>query len=247
MIDAQRWQQLITSSFTLFEGIFDFTFGLYCRGKVRDDITNKFEQFRAEFWCQQHHWYTECVLSGHSAVIYTVPYVSHAYRLTTSSERYSTKPWKDAHLFDAVTDLTLSWETTQEKDPVAYFSNVTSLTFEATLGNTKQDVVQIESLQATMNFDRLTHLDISSCASVEASWLSAICTRATRLSSIELDPHTFSMLVDDQALSDSFKTMIRRLHIYKNGHHSFNDSRAVEQLCVAFPLLEQLDVLHRPC
>jgi hypothetical protein len=60
IVDASRWQRLITTSLPLLD-VFKFKFSV--RLQYDDnDIVDKFQQFRSDFWHQQHHWYTEYVL-----------------------------------------------------------------------------------------------------------------------------------------------------------------------------------------
>jgi hypothetical protein len=82
MIDAYRWENLITSSLPQL-AIFKFKFSC----SYEDDILRKFEQFQTHFWHEEHHWYTdyecdtECKSLDYSAQIFTVPYISNTYVL----------------------------------------------------------------------------------------------------------------------------------------------------------------------
>jgi len=244
MIDAHRWEQLIKSSLK-FLNVFQFIFGLYCRGNARNDIVDKFKQFQNDFWCKQHQWYIEYVLDANSAVIYTIPYISDTYRLAQSTEIYSNKLINNLSTFDNVTDLTLCCEATAEKYSF-YFPNVRSLKLESTFANSKQDdnhtlrTEHIKSLKTIVNLYNLKHLDISSCFAIETSSLLEIFTTAPQLSSITLNPFILSTLFNDDELCIYLKTMIKQLNIYKHGRNSFNNSNEVEQLCELFSNLEQL-------
>jgi hypothetical protein len=240
MIDAYQWEYLIKSSLPYLK-IFQFTFGLYCRGKVRNDIVEKFKQFQNDFWCKQHQWFIEYVLDTNSAVIYTVPYTSNTYRLTLCSNKLI----NNFHTFDNVTDLTLCYEATREKC-VYYFSNVVSLKLETTFVGSKQNdnhilrIEYIKSITMIINFYNLKHLDISSYFAIETSSLLEIFKQTSQLSSITINPFILSTLFDDEELCNYLNKMIKKMNIYKFGHDSFNNSNEVEQFCEIFSNIEQL-------
>jgi hypothetical protein len=125
MIDPYRWEDLIKTSLPHLK-TFRFIFGLYCRGKVRNDVIDKFKQFQNDFWFKQHQWFNEYVLDKNSAVIYTLPYPSNTFRLKFSTEKYSNPLIRYMNPFDNVTDLTVCNGVVTEKYDY-YFSNVTSL------------------------------------------------------------------------------------------------------------------------
>ena len=57
IINASRWEQLITSSLPHLTK-FRFSFGLF----DRNEIVRKYENFQTNFWIKKHQWYTECLL-----------------------------------------------------------------------------------------------------------------------------------------------------------------------------------------
>jgi hypothetical protein len=241
MINADQWEYLIRSSLPYLK-VFHFTFGLYCRGKIRDDIIEKFKQFQTDFWCKKHQWFIEYVFDINSAVIYTVPYVSNTYRLTLPSGRYSNLLGDDIRRFDNVRDLTVCYEARKEKC-TDYFSNVRKLKLKI---NSKQDENQIleleyvQSLEIIINFCYLKHLDISAYFAIETSSLIEICKQASQLSSITINPWILSTLFDDHELCDYLNKMIKKLNVYKFGQNSFKNSNEVEQFCKKFSNIEQL-------
>jgi len=240
MIDAYQWEYLIKSSLSYLK-IFQFTFGLYCRGKIRNDIVEKFKQFQNDFWCKQHQWFIEYVLDSNSAVIYTIPYMPNTYRLTLCSNKLI----DNFHKFDNVTDLILCYEAAREKC-FSYFSNVTSLKLETTFIGSKQDddhilrIKYIKSLKMIFNFYNLKHLDISSYFTIETSSLLEIFKQTSQLSSIKMNPFILSTLFDDNELCNYLNKMIKKLNIYKFGQDSFNNLNEVEQFCKIFSNVEQL-------
>lgn len=62
MSDADKWEQLITSSLPCLN-TFKFIFSL-STVSVEYDFIIKYERFQTDFWQKQHHWFTEYVISG---------------------------------------------------------------------------------------------------------------------------------------------------------------------------------------
>ncbi|CAF3874953.1 unnamed protein product, partial [Rotaria sp. Silwood1] len=95
-------------------GIFNYIY------KPNDNhIEDKFIQFQTDFWIKQHQWYTECSLSNHSALIYTVPHMLNFYTLELDSNRY----WNQLiNTFNNMKNLTL-YHTTIRESCGHYFSN----------------------------------------------------------------------------------------------------------------------------
>jgi hypothetical protein len=244
MIDAYQWERLIITLLPQLK-IFQFAFGLYCRGKVRIGIIEKFKQFQNAFWCKQHQWYIEYVLDSNSAVIYTIPYAGNAYRLTFSTEKHSNQLINNLNTFDNVKDLTLCNGAISEKC-YYYFSNVTSLKLESTIVSSRPDddhrlrTKDIKPLQMIVNLYNLKHLDISSYFAIETSSLSEILKQSSQLSSLTINPFILLTLFNDSELCNYLNKMITKLDIYKFGLNSFNNPKEIEQFCEIFSNLEQL-------
>ncbi|CAF1137981.1 unnamed protein product [Adineta steineri] len=244
MIDAHRWEKLIQSSLHSLNS-FQFTFGLFCRGKVRHDIIDKFKEFQNDFWCKQHKWYIEYILDSNSAVIYTIPYISNTYRLTRCTAKDSIKLINNSSVFDNVTNLTMCCEAIAD-NCYYYFSNIRSLKLESTFINLMHDddnilkAKHIESLMKIVNLYNLTYLDISSCSIIETYSLLQIFRKASNLSSMTIDPYILSIMFNDNELCNYLKKMIKKLNIHKYGHNSFGNLNEVEQFCKIFSNLEQL-------
>lgn len=236
MIDAYQWKYLIKTSLIYLKK-FQFTFGLFCRGKKRDDMVEKFQQFQTDFWSKEHQCLIEYVLDSNSAVIYTVPYISNIYRLTLCTHQMI----DNIHRFDNVKDLTLSYEILKNKYSY-YFSNITSLKLETTGVNLKEDenYEYIQSLKTLVNFYNLKHLDISSYFTIETCLLREIFKQALQLSSITINPSILSVLFDDYILCNYLNKMIKKLNIYKFGQNSFNSLNEMKQFCEIFANIEQL-------
>jgi hypothetical protein len=106
IVDACRWRKLINTSLPLLD-VFKFKFSL----DIEDEdhvIVDKFQQFQTKFWYQQHHWYTEYILTKSRALIYTIPYILNEYEITSDTRRYFNKSFNNTIAFAKVTDLTLN-------------------------------------------------------------------------------------------------------------------------------------------
>jgi hypothetical protein len=75
IVDAERWQHLISSSLHYLD-IFNFKFSIMIDENC-NYILNKFQQYQTDFWHKQHQWYTNYDLHSDSDIIfiYTIPYV----------------------------------------------------------------------------------------------------------------------------------------------------------------------------
>ncbi|CAF1548570.1 unnamed protein product [Didymodactylos carnosus] len=86
IIDACRWQHLITSSLPFLD-VFKFMFSVLFLSEIYD-IGNRLLPFQSDFWHQQHHWYIECAFSNERILIYTTPYLSNEYFLQSYTKIY---------------------------------------------------------------------------------------------------------------------------------------------------------------
>ncbi|CAF1448521.1 unnamed protein product [Didymodactylos carnosus] len=79
LVDACQWEDLISSSLPSLK---NFKFRIYYyHGNNKNGLEERFKQFQSDFWCKQHHWYTEYELSNYEALIYTIPYIFSIYAL----------------------------------------------------------------------------------------------------------------------------------------------------------------------
>ncbi|CAF3802779.1 unnamed protein product [Rotaria sp. Silwood1] len=83
-----NWQNLIITSLPYLN---NFEFKFICSCKDDNTIINKFEQFQTSFWQEQHFWNTEYILNNDLAYIFTIPYSSNTYVLTSSTNRFYKK------------------------------------------------------------------------------------------------------------------------------------------------------------
>ncbi|CAF4139736.1 unnamed protein product [Adineta steineri] len=84
MFDANLWEQLIR---ILLPHLitFNFKFGYIYKDQY-NIILNKFQ---TNFWQKQYNCFTEYMTDKQSIFIYTIPYISNKFRLTSSTTRYN--------------------------------------------------------------------------------------------------------------------------------------------------------------
>ena len=233
MIDADRWESLITSSLPSLQ-IFKFIFGYY---REKDNYTF-FDKFQTDFWHKQHHWYTEYSSNFCFEFIYTIPYLSNIFSLKLHTNRYSQK----SNVFDNVTNLTLSHKAILNKCGY-YFANITSLKL-ITASQDYQPVLKIENIQiikTVVKLFYLKHLDISVYDSLSTpSVLLEIIRKAPQLSSLAINPRGLVSLFNDNKLCKYLSGMIKKIDICKFNEISFKNTDEIEQFCRIFSNIEQL-------
>jgi hypothetical protein len=233
IIDASQWQHFISYELphlNIFK--FKFTCRYFTRNKT---IEKKFKEFQSDFWCIQHHWYTEYSLSKNSASIYTIPYISNRYELTPYTERYCNEFTNNVNVFDNVTDLIVVHDAITEKCQ-HYFSHVNSLTLvdfsifnEDTLG-------EIQLLKIVVNLFNIKHLTIKNTY----EWripshflLTEILKETPQLSSLNINQHIFKSFIKNDELCDYLNKKIKILDV--NGCLD-----EIEEFCEMFSNVEQL-------
>lgn len=232
LTNANHWECLIRNVLHNLKS-FQFIFGSYCRGSLRDVTIKQLKCFQTPFWFDEHQWFTECVVDTHSVVIYTVPYADNVYRLTLSTEKYSNMPnGNRLHTFDRVSDLTVCSNIIEEQSPRDFFANITQLKLDRS--NSHQltyDYVQL--LKEFLSFNHVKHLDISAYDTIELSAVKDIFQLAPKLFSLTFHPSIWLMLSDDEQLCEYFTRQITVLNVSLN-------QIDVKQLCRVFANLEQL-------
>ena len=155
MIDAFRWQQLITCSLSNLQ-IFKLKFGVYGPRK-NNDILRKFEQFQNDFWIKEHQWDSEYSLTDHSAFLYTIPYLVDSKSIPLHSIRY----FNHINTFDNVRELNISDQDITQQCQY-YFSNVTLLRIISLhkILNKDQEENFVSSLKRIVNLSNIEHIDI---------------------------------------------------------------------------------------
>jgi hypothetical protein len=243
-IDACEWEDLIASSLP-YLNVFKFYFEWVPMNRTKNEINNKFKQFQSDFWCKQHHWYTEYSLSPEKVSIYTIPYIFDSYILQPNTDRYSNQMMNNIISFDNIKDLTVVPSAITEKCQY-HFSYVTSLTFhysdvvsERNLFLTMQD---IKHLKTIVNLSHVKHLDIQVCYNLGieiASVLTEILKEALELSSLEIHSIVLHELFNDDEFCKCLNRMIKKLYI--SGYSRLWDtSKQMNRFCEVLSNLEEL-------
>jgi hypothetical protein len=217
-VNAGRWQRLITTSLPLLD-VFKFKFSVRIRNDD-NDIVDKFQQFRSDFWHQQHQWYTEYVLDDDRALIYTVPYMSNKYVIRPYATRCSGGSINHVNTFANVTDLTLCPEAMIDSSEF-HFPNVKSLELANDDDDNDDDraypffkTKHIQCLKTIVNLCNITHLDISmGCRLKSSSVLLHLLQEMPYLSSLKSTKNSLFPLLNNSALSECFNKMIKKLDI----------------------------------
>jgi hypothetical protein len=88
------------------------------------------KKFQTSFWPEEHRWYIEYSVSRDCVHVYTIPFISKTFSLTSNIERHYDGLTNNSNAFDNVTNLIIRAEVLGEKCD-NYFSNVTSLEIDA--------------------------------------------------------------------------------------------------------------------
>jgi hypothetical protein len=240
MIDAYRWEHLITSSLPQLT-IFKFHFRIY----PSDNILDKFQKFQSEFWQEQHHWFVEYKLHKDLADIYTIPYISNTFIIRPHTNRYCNESINNANIFDNVSDLILCKGALTLNDSY-YFPNVTSLSLGETIyfEDIEDDCLKIEHidvLKMIFNLFNLRYLIISSSCKIESSSvLLQLLKETPQLLSIDIGPQHLQLFFNNNELCKYLNKLITRLSVFRNSYDLLNDSHQLEKFCKIFSNLEQL-------
>jgi hypothetical protein len=231
MIDAYRWEHLITSLLP-YLNIFKFKFRSYLdRRNQRNVIIDKFKQFQTDFWQEQHHWYTEYVVRDKSVFIHTIPYPSNKYQLEQNEIRHS----NNISTFVNVTDLTL-YPSIFKENSQYYFSNVTSISFGRERFGFELTTEYIQYLKQIVNLSNLKHLDIMNSFKMEnASTFLELLKETLQLSSMTINAKDLELCFQNEELCQYLNKMIKILHT------DLSKDIQLNQFCEIFFNLEHLN------
>lgn len=158
MMDAGRWEQLITSSLPYLD-IFKFDFVCSMSKTALYRLIVESKQFQTDFWQKQHHWFTEYAISNSDVYIYTISCILSHGTLFPKCKRYCNNLRNSLDTFVNMTHLKLYSESLT-KNCEYYFSNVTSLEFTS-VNNECLTIERIKCLEKIVNLFNLKHIDIS--------------------------------------------------------------------------------------
>jgi len=205
MIDAVEWDCFIKtylSHLKVFQFKFECTFS--------DVLLKKCQLF-------QHYWNTEYIQNNQSLIIYTIPYPSSTFQLTSNHTKHCTT----TETFVNVTNLTLYSEISMDNCSY-YFPNITSLTLTCNRNNQSALMYDVIYLQKIINLSNLEVLKIDNGIDIENSnKLLDLIKQTPKLSSISMDVKNLQSCADIKKLCKYTTKMIETLHIF-NGILSIN-------------------------
>jgi hypothetical protein len=241
-IDAHQWKELITN-FLLYLNIFKFKFTCFY-SKKNKTIEEKFKEFQSDFWCEQHHWYTEYSLSDNSSSIYTIPYISNTFKLEPHTKRHSTEMVNNINTFRNVNHLIIYPRTIAERCEY-FFPHVNLLSLEhSTQFNRYADlkIEHIQHLKMIVNLSNIKHLNISNSYQFNKPFiLKEILKQTPQLSSLDIYMNGLILLFADDELCKYMIKMITELNITHCSQTVLDrtDDR-LNRFCKIFSNLEQL-------
>jgi hypothetical protein len=156
IIDAVRWEELITSSLPQLT-VFKFQFSYRFRSSEKDTILGKFEKFQSDFWREQHRWCVEYSSDSNPPTIYTLPYM-----LNTADYNYLPKKSKP---FDNITHLDV-YLLEMRKKFQHHLKNVTKLELCMNFSRKQNSNVSLrrehfQYLKRIVNLSNIKHLTLS--------------------------------------------------------------------------------------
>lgn len=228
MINAIRWEKLITSSL-LYLKKFELKFYLPSRRNERNAIIDKLKKFQTDFW-QNKHWYTEYVIHDRFLMFYTLPYPMNKYQFESSETRYS----NGTNRFTNVTHLSI-YLTLPNKNHQYYFPNVISISLCSLSYGSNLIVEYIQYLQQIINLSKLKHLEITDGLRIDdLSILLELFKQTPQLSSMIINEYNLKVALQNEELCQHFNRLICVLDT------SFWPDIQLDRFCEVFSNLEHL-------
>ncbi|UJR17426.1 hypothetical protein I4U23_004321 [Adineta vaga] len=239
IINASRWQQLITYSLPHL-AVFRFRFGIF----DRNEIVQKYYDFQSDFWIKEHQWYTECLLDDQTkSFILTVPYLNNKQPMTLKCVRHFNMLVDPSKTFNNVTNLWLQGEEVMISNNF-YFPHITSLIIASLpkLVDESDEQKFIIALRRTMDMSHLKHLKLPlGCQVRRSRILLEIFKQASRLISLDIFKCAIDMLKSNKQICRYTSEMIRKLQYHRCFQHCIHDvSFNVNLVREIFPNIEQL-------
>ncbi len=180
------------------------------------------------------------MISDDEAYIYTIPYLSNAFRLPLKSKRYYNNPRNNVETFTNVTNLIL-YQEVSTKTLEYYFPNVTSLTLTS-FSDQSLTIEYVDYLKKIVNLFYLKHLDIRGKSKMNSTAILLKFLKTTpHLNSFAMHEDEVASLLNDQELCNYLNKMITRLYIYRNGDNLVNNcTYPTEQFNKTFCNIEHL-------
>jgi hypothetical protein len=187
-------------------------------------------------------WYTECTIES-CAHIYTIPYLSKHFELTSGAKRHFHAPSSNANTFDSVTNLELSSPYIIFDKTCAFrFSNVKSLALKMSHDRENNQDHPLRSklihrLKTIVSFQNLNHLDINLCHTMTLSSILKLLKNMPHSLSLKIDKNHLFSLINNPELC-SYLKRIQKLEIIDR--NSSVDKSNIMRLCAVFPNMKQL-------
>lgn len=242
IVDAPRWQQLITTSLPQLD-VFKFKFGF----KVNYEDTNiieKYREFQTDFWHQQHCWHIECIFDKSKVLFYTVPYSLNEFEILPYSRRLFNKSFNNVNTYANVTDLKVCPEGIIENSGY-YFSNVKLLNLHQCPSNNDSflRIEHVACLKTSVNLNGVTHLNVSLKYEFRSSLaLLLLLKEASRvLSSLKIQKDIlFSLLGDYESYVCSGKTITELIVTGEPTTYASLNFAEMVKVCKVFLNMEKL-------
>ncbi|CAF1516478.1 unnamed protein product [Adineta ricciae] len=207
-----------------------------------------FEEFRGQFWMEQHHWRTEYVISNRSARIYTTPYISKMYRVERGTSTHCNSATNDTDKFDNISDLAIDVAALAEGAYPSYFSHITSLCFSDTQPMETDSIMkrtQLESLKATVNLSNVISLNMTSASrSIKPSMLFYLLKEAQQISSLAIDREYLKYLFQNDGLCEHLRRTILKLEVSCHGKSLVNNLSQLKRFCQTFSSVKHLTCMN---
>ncbi|CAF1250917.1 unnamed protein product [Adineta ricciae] len=245
IVDADRWQSLITSSLPHLK-VFKFSFEFLFYDNDVSNIIDKYDHFQNDFWLKEHRWYTEYSYEEDRAKIYTVPLGAFPFILSTqlTTGDYSNTLPKISNKFDNINILTIYHPDVPNKSKY-YFPNVKELKLNFCDVEQNQNVPiltgsqYVQSLKSIVNLSHVTYLEVIHNPEIDIVYLlTNIFQEARQLSRLCINSHHISVLLESSPLYKHLKTL-RRLWI-ASYPTCFTNVAVMKKFCRIFSGLEYL-------
>ncbi|CAF1309651.1 unnamed protein product [Adineta ricciae] len=245
IVDADRWQSLITSSLSRLK-VFKFSFEFLFYDNDVSNIIDKYDHFQNDFWLKEHRWYTEYSYEEDRAKIYTVPLGAFSFILSTqlTAGGYSNTLPKISNKFDNINILTIYHPDVPNKSKY-YFPNVKELKLNFCDVEQNQNVPiltgsqHVQSLKSIVNLSHVTYLEVVHNPELDiVHLLINMFQEARQLSRLCINSHHISVLLESSPLYKHLKTL-RRLCI-ASYPTCFTNVAVMKKFCRIFSGLEYL-------
>ncbi|UJR12175.1 hypothetical protein I4U23_016352 [Adineta vaga] len=235
--NAYEWQKLITS-FLPHLTLFKFEF--FLENCEKESMVEFFNQFQSDFWCNQHHWYTECFLSGSSGSIYTIPYSFNTFYLPKYTKKCTNESIKHGDSFDSLRHLTITLPTSAERLQY-YFPNIVSLKLDYKFEHPsifyRMTYDDLKDLSRIVNLLNIKHLNTDTMIFRSANVFQDLLKAMPQLSSLDMASGVLIEYLNNDELRKYLNKSIKKFKI-RFGIPGI--SGKLEEFCHIFSNLEEL-------